>query len=316
MIRTPTLFVLGAGASQPYGLPLGTELRALICNAENDNDEAARIVVEQTHFSRDEIRGVAKAFQRSQVKSIDAFLARYDHLMPVGKALIAANICLREKPARIRTEANTENWYRLLWNVLIDDASRDRGLRQNAVRFLTFNYDRSLEFFLHDATRHTFGLNDAGAFDEWSKLQILHVYGSVGHFNFSDGANVSRTRPYTNVLNPGELDAAAAGINIIPEGRDDSKAFLTARKWFDWSEQVYVLGFGFDSLNCSRLGFELVAEFMREHKRKIPTIHASVLGLTGPEAVRARIRLIGGSRVWTEYKENNFMTLRSSGFPG
>ena len=31
MIKTKTVFILGAGASCPYGFPLGTELRQEIC---------------------------------------------------------------------------------------------------------------------------------------------------------------------------------------------------------------------------------------------------------------------------------------------
>jgi hypothetical protein len=36
MINEKTVLVLGAGASKPYGLPLGTELRDSVIRAEND----------------------------------------------------------------------------------------------------------------------------------------------------------------------------------------------------------------------------------------------------------------------------------------
>ena len=32
MIKIPTVFIVGAGASKPYGFPIGRELVTLICN--------------------------------------------------------------------------------------------------------------------------------------------------------------------------------------------------------------------------------------------------------------------------------------------
>lgn len=37
MIKTNTLFILGAGASKPFGYPTGKELRDLIRGQRNDN---------------------------------------------------------------------------------------------------------------------------------------------------------------------------------------------------------------------------------------------------------------------------------------
>ena len=315
MIHTPTLFVLGAGASKPYGLPLGSELRADICAAAREGNAAAHAVAQVGGFTHGDIRHVATTFLRSGVNSIDAFLARYDHLVDVGKALIAALLCSKENPDEIFSEMNPDHWYRLLWNVLIDGARHGRDLKQNNVRFLTFNYDRSLEYFLHEATKGTFGLNDTAAFAEWSQMEVLHVYGSVGEFNFADGEHIGRTRPYSKEIRPRELGAAAAGINIIPEGRDDAPVFRTARQWFDWAGNVYVLGFGFDHLNCSRLGFASVLKTKSSEKQPFPSIQASVFGLTPAEVARAQKHLLENLRLWDTFNERNTMTLRLAGFP-
>ncbi len=37
MIRTPTLFILGAGASRPFGYPTGNDLRHKILFGESEN---------------------------------------------------------------------------------------------------------------------------------------------------------------------------------------------------------------------------------------------------------------------------------------
>jgi hypothetical protein len=180
------------------------------------------------------------------------------------------------------------------------------------VRFITFNYDRSLEFFLHESTKGTYVLNDGAAYNNWSRLQVMHVYGSVGDFDFANPANPPR--PYSTEINPRTLGAAAGGITIIPEGRDEASVFKTARKWFDWAQHVYILGFGFDRLNCERLGFWSVLEADRPINKKLPAIVATVVGLTPVEVTRARQYLLKKGD-WSAYDKNNARTLRLVGLP-
>lgn len=311
MIRTPTLFVLGAGASKPYGLPLGSELRTLICDAENEANPVARAVAEEGEFTHADIRNLARTFLRSGVRSIDEFLARMPHLVDVGKALIAAIISSNENPDEIFSEENPDHWYRLLWNVLIDDTMRGHDLTRNDVRFITFNYDRSLEYFLHESTKGAYGLNDHAAYEHWSHLSVMHVYGSVGDY-FADGANSAR--PYSTEIRARKLGAVAAGIQIIREA-NEINVFKLARKWFDDAQHVYILGFGFDRLNCDRLGFSSVLRHNRALKKPPPSINASVLGLTPAEVTRAQRYLLGNEGTWTTHNAMNTMTLRSAGFP-
>jgi len=317
MIHTPTLFVLGAGASKPYGQPLGSELRTMVCDAQNEDNPAARGVAQNGAFgfTHADIRHVALTFLRSGVRSIDEFLGRFPHMVDVGKALIAAIICAKEHPDEIFSEQNPDHWYRILWNALIDGTTQGQELRQNSVRFITFNYDRSLEFFLHESTKATYGYNDSSSYALWSPLEVMHVYGSVGEFNFADGGNINRTRPYSPEIKPRELGAAAGGINIMPEGRDDAPQFQMARRWFDWAQHVYILGFGFDRLNCDRLNFESVLQHNRGFEKPPPSINASVLGLTPAEVIRAQRCLLGNEGNWTVHNAKNAMTLRLAGLP-
>ena len=87
MINTPTLFVLGAGASNPYGFPLGSKLRTLFCNAQHEDNPAAGVVAQLGGFTHADIRNVARTFLYSNVKSIDEFLGRQSHLVEIGKVL-------------------------------------------------------------------------------------------------------------------------------------------------------------------------------------------------------------------------------------
>ena len=230
MITRPTVLILGAGASYPYGLPLGGELRNSICQLARD---------------------FARQFKRSHVKSIDAFLAKRTEFTDVGKLVIAAILINKENPDKLDHVDDAEHWYAYMWNLMIPDINNVSELRNNQIRFITFNYDRSLEYFLHLAIKNTFGVNDAEAYMALSNIEIVHVYGSLGHFHYLSEAE---TRQYLNDLNPQSLRTAANGIEIIPEARHASKAFQRARDLCAEADNIGFLGFGFDALNIERLG--------------------------------------------------------------
>src|SRR6266853_4551502 len=92
MITTPTVFVVGAGGSQPYGLPASSTLA----------DSARRLVpgaavFQLLHTCLGDLellqRLLADFKQHSLADSIDAYLQHRQHLpdiMRAGKALIAA----------------------------------------------------------------------------------------------------------------------------------------------------------------------------------------------------------------------------------
>ena len=61
MITTKTVFVLGAGASKPYGLPVGSELcQSVIKEFEGDTDEKKEFL-KLTPFSEGHIQGLSTA---------------------------------------------------------------------------------------------------------------------------------------------------------------------------------------------------------------------------------------------------------------
>jgi len=138
LISENTLFVLGAGASAPYGLPLGSELRTLTCDMGNQNNAVIDRVLQDGEFTLGDIRRLSRIFLESNVPSIDAFLETQHHLLDIGKALIAAIISSKEDPNKISSEHTQDHWYRQLWSVLRDDNLQGAELRRNSVRFITF----------------------------------------------------------------------------------------------------------------------------------------------------------------------------------
>jgi hypothetical protein len=179
---------------------------------------------------------------------------------------------------------------------------------RNSVKFITFNYDRSLEFFLHQATKHSFNVGDTDAFNVWSKIGILHLYGSLGNL---DSRNPPGFRAYSPDYTPESLRLAAKGIKIIPESRDDDKDFQTAGDWFWRADEIVFLGFGFDPLNVKRLGLSYVLESLKKDGKKLPTVWASVFGKTTNEVTIIRDKLCphGAPFVALDYK--NLDSLRN-----
>src|SRR5947208_1187998 len=88
MIKKYTVFILGAGASKPYGYPTGPELIAKMLNLK---DEVAR-VIQECGTGADQWRAFQDSLRKSSQGSIDAFLERRPDLRGIGKLLIAANI--------------------------------------------------------------------------------------------------------------------------------------------------------------------------------------------------------------------------------
>jgi hypothetical protein len=308
MIRRKTVFVLGAGASKPYGLPLGAELRKYICQGGSQHN-LAQVFYEHCGISRHETERFCGLFMRSGRGSIDAFLANRSDLSTLGKLAIAYELCIKEIPDTVFRIENTDNWYSTLWDKMVEDVTSGLDISRNKVRFVTFNYDRSLELFFHEASKSNFNLDEKNAYQAWSRIEILHVYGSLGKL---DSENPLTFRPYTPEITGQSLQIAANGIKVIPESREeDDRDFLLAQDWFAWAEEIVFLGFGFDSLNVKRLGLHGVMVRLNLEKRPLPRIWASVHLKTASEQAVIYEALCNGLK-WIPLDHQNLDALRNS----
>jgi hypothetical protein len=308
MIKEPTVFILGAGASMPYGFPSGAALRQAICKVADGFDELAQKLQSLIDIDAAETIDFAKQFQRSNVASIDAFLARRPEFTVLGKLCIAAVLCEKENPDPTIRGMDDDHWYAHLWNDAIIDGVTNLGmLHTNRIRFITFNYDRSLEYFLCQSIKHTFGVANAVALDACRKFEILHVYGALGDF---DIRTVGYSREYGGPVNAATLGIAAKGINVIPESRNDAPEFERARNWCAEARKIAFLGFGFDPLNLARLDLVSVMQWCLDQKQPLPSIVASGYGRTASEMARSKESVIPMAH-WRISQEKCVMTLRS-----
>ena len=116
MITKSTVLILGAGASYPYGLPLGADLRKSICEMVDGDNMLFKSLKLHASIDSDEIKNFARQFKRSHVNSIDAFLSKRSEFTDIGKLAIAAALIEKEIPDKLANATGAEHWYSYMWN--------------------------------------------------------------------------------------------------------------------------------------------------------------------------------------------------------
>jgi len=259
-MRLPTTtFILGAGASKPYGLPTGAELKYHLTQKQPPID-LKKYWDSGAHDLSYTYEGFALDFLSSGVESIDQFLKFRGEYSKVGKAAIAAFISRAECSAVVHKKSMyekpnysnlTSDWIGWLFNRLI---TRSKYLNQWPVRFITFNYDRLLEISLAVMYSKCMNVSFEEAYLSVSRsLDICHVYGKV------DVDPVSKNQINDNVYcriksvdsSPWETSNT---IRVIGEERRESEILPDLSSWIAGSKRCVFLGFGFDVQNCEVLG--------------------------------------------------------------
>jgi hypothetical protein len=299
------VLVLGAGASLAYGFPTGGELRQLILNFSEDSADNAGIIT-NAHGLIDPraFEEFKTAFRKSQITSIDAFLGRRPQFSEIGKKCIAAILLRCERANALFSEApEKDHWYQYLFNHF---AKRDwEELTFDDIAIISFNYDRSLEHFLHVALQNAYGKNAQEASLKLKSLRIVHVYGSLSD-ELPDSPSYLG---YDGKIDADKVNMAAKGLNVIPEGRSDSPALVKARGWLADANAIGFLGFGFDSTNVERLAEDGVCQvaITRMHGSIVRHICGSRIGMYDAEMKRAFMALIREPIFASEV--DNFMDL-------
>jgi hypothetical protein len=295
MITKPTVFVLGAGTSMPYGFPSGSHLVREICNVTTDDplEYDSSLKLEETEiadltkdvlllkrkdigqvlrnfFGRSQTEEFGRALHFSQRYSIDAFLERRPEYMDIGKWAIALFILRKEiKSHLFDAKFQNEGCYRYLIDRM--DTKWDQ-FSENKVSFITFNYDRSLEEYLFTTIQKTYGKNETECAEMIGKLPIIHVHGSLGKLPWQDtngipyGANLEKYDERLGVAN------AAAGnsskqIKVIPENQSTSEELDEAYRLLSEADRIYFLGFSYHSTNLKRLRIDELTKKEKERTR-------------------------------------------------
>jgi hypothetical protein len=246
MITTPTVLILGAGASMHLGYPSGIQLKTEILEILNNNYLPENVLIRKLEPHDSKIKEFSNALSHSGKASVDAFLEYRDDFMHLGKLVIALALTKYENLENLFLPDN--NWYDYLYAKLDSPINE---FDSNNLSIITFNYDRSLETYLHTALMNTYRLSIEDAKEILLKIPIIHVYGKLGELDWQshDG------RPYSSTDEIIFIKQAANGIKVIHEEVPSDTTLKDARSILVKTERIIFLGFGYGSTNLQRLGF-------------------------------------------------------------
>lgn len=268
------VFILGAGASCSYGLPLGSELMAHMCQAlcdeptEHEYFRARRMSPDRERALRMyEVRRAgpeSSAAAQTIVRelpgsaSIDNYLfyrGNDDHIRRLGKLGIVDAISHHEALSNlVKLDDDRDGpkvncrWLGDLVAMLRDDIRReDVETFFDPIAIVNFNYDRVVEHVLYHRIQPKLGIGPKEAASVMKGLRIWRPYGWLGPLPWQD--------PLGHAFGAHEVNLAdlAEGIRTFTEGPLVDLENLPWQPVIEKARLIVFLGFGFHKQNVEML---------------------------------------------------------------
>ncbi len=149
-------------------------------------------------FTRYQIEEFGNRLLHAKRPSVDRFLEDQELYLGIGTAAIVSALIPKEDPSvlsrysRSREGYNAEeDWYKYLWTKM--DAPFEK-FGENKLSIITYNYDRSLEFYLFTALKHAYGKeDDHECFWKVNTIPFIHLHGQLG--TLLKGSRLQYIRP-------------------------------------------------------------------------------------------------------------------------
>ena len=307
------VFIIGAGCSVPYGFPTGAMLMQKLKNFDYGeklprNDEypigdlfLVNLYQERFGYSianniglhgskyawslpstKDEdlynqlmdeiVLPFSQSIRHSMMVSTDEFLKnrlgqKQNEQADFGKRLIAYEILKAEQASRL----GNIDWIQHLLSRIDQQDKWEEILKQTV--FLTFNYDRVLEYciFLYLTSDKQYA--DAEAYAFIKEMQIYHVNGFIGPLE---------EIPFGAVEN-GKYQEIAQRMETVWEKRQnrDESEKEKYQGFLKNAERVYFMGFSYIPDNLESIGIPRGAEIIRNAK-----VYATAMGLSSQNRLR------------------------------
>lgn len=215
---------------------------------------------------------LANRLQKINPVLIDYFLGENEDLRDVGTLVIAhvilertldwkknANNENRESQTKSQTKPQTkrdhrkeDDWYKFIVDRLTRECKNFDELKEkneNQVKFITFNYDMSLELELYErlSSIHLYA-NAKDKMRAFVKSLIVHVYGYCDSLEFNGREEKEKLQK--------AFEMSGSIKVIMPEKIDTRRAdgeMVDARETLKEAKIVYILGYGFDDNNNALL---------------------------------------------------------------
>jgi hypothetical protein len=303
MIEKRTVFILGAGASCPYGLPTANELRCDIIRNFRTRYGDHCVTHRETEKERtargyptisDAIAFLSVFDGPNNMESVDLFLSRQPRFREVGKLAILLSILHHERESRFAHNMKEpgRDWYSLLYDRMTRESTgKDsyKELARNQVAFITFNYDRSLEHFLFRSLHSFEDATPENVKEQIDQIMISHVYGKLSLLPWQDN-DTSKVLGYGDDASEsyGRLPSVIQNLYVVHEERTNPE-LEKARTTISEAERIFFLGFGYADENLKVLGIPATLK---------PTqlVYGTTMGFTEKERKDMQLRLADGLR--------------------
>ncbi len=281
-MKRNTVFVVGAGASKEFGLPLGSELQSQIAAMVNikfqDGHNQSSGDYEIMHCCRvdsrernfpdvnpylyagwlihDGIKGT-DSIDNFMKKHSESELLQFVAKLGIAKAISQAeasslmNLADTSRQSKLDLQRLEHTWLVKLFRHIQRDVDKpDLAKFFEGVSFIVFNYDRCVEFFFVQAISLVYGVSTYDASQLVSSANIYHPYGSLGDLPECVNGGIG-TLPFGAERPP--LKSISERLFTYTESINDLEQLSTARTWIEHADQVVFLGFAYHPQNMDIL---------------------------------------------------------------
>lgn len=285
MVETPTSFIVGAGASNCYGLPLGSKLleRAKSLSPDSAVYHLAR---RHTAIPVERLNAILENLKQFPGPSIDDYLEKRQtdpDTQRLGRTLIAAFMA-----QALQTELNlrppaVNDWLKSLFLQMAEGADTfERFVEGNKITFVTFNFDSVIEARLEGLARDTYGAIDPQVLAK--AVPVIHVHGRLP----SPPSIQLGFEPHSSEPSPEWLSwipDAASSVRVVFDSDIDEPTLLAACAALVQSQILCFLGFSYHPRNVERLSLGLW------NKSAGRLLFGTTTGMSNGERQRAKRRL-------------------------
>lgn len=288
MIRERSVFILGAGAHCSYGFPSGEDLKREVATRIEGSMRkrpgfapgwiVSACQVPPLSMQPANCTAFVEDLKNCAQGSIDAFIhaRRSQPGMDVLAKVAVADVLLKYEQLFAQGRAKTDDdWIRYLTRLMIEGVHEPADFAaMNDVSFITFNYDRLLEYSLTTMVAASFGLKREVAAAVVRTIPITHVYGDLGPLD---------TTEFGNTLDDAWI-AAHRNIRTIFEVESKDEKLEPIRETILKAKRIYLIGFGYHRENIELLGLSnAIAELVRD---KQGAVCSTRYGMTDAEFKR------------------------------
>jgi hypothetical protein len=306
VLKGPTTFVLGAGASFELKLPTGDGLQSRISELlqvspdrrpriSNDRIwEALEPTLQQNNANWTvQAHALTTAAQKitmglPSAASIDNFLHTHRNdkgIIQLGKLAITLAILEAEssshisstkyspdpqRPPFLRKEYQSSWYFSFIRMLTMGTLSDDPHALLKNIKFVVFNYDRCLELTLLRAVQGYYTLDEANAANVLKSVEIIHPYGNIGTLPAFAKNGVAFGDVNADLL------TISASLKTFTEAVDTT-IVEKAKDAIATAETLVFMGFGFLPQNMDLL--------QPEDGISATRIHATTCGFSLPDRV-------------------------------